>query len=517
LRRFLLFSPGERRAQDDGGARGRVCKGLAFTDAPLQAQPVRRRLARKVTGQSEKRGTRATRASIATWCAKARTAAPKAPRMAEGRVEQRETAAGLRSCRWNSLQLLAVSACNARLLLGKRSAQRRKARRRQGWKPEWFETSEAPARWRSHDSPVPAPPGDARPARRRPIELLQLLGQLDQRHPRRWFALVRFKQYDDPMCYSQQVVQDYRRYLRDYGASLSIKEFFDCFYRRKQGEKIVLPKGIEDAFVASNDDSMSGIKALIEDFRASEATRLEEELASQRERLAIAEAKLLVKVTKGASESKRIATDKIANALLKLGDLQRAQPERRDSRIFPGTYALVLVVEDGNPIVYPMRYQCRPAGAPAFYDSKFPGTYNARRDSLNGFWRNQWGHKHGVVITTAFYEHVKRHHNEGRTLRDDEDVEDIVIEFKPQTGEEMLVACLWSRWTKPGEPDLLSFAAITDHPPPEVAIAGHDRCIIPLRPEDLSAWLSPEGRTLEELETILDDRFRPYYEHRLAA
>ena len=42
-----------------------------------------------------------------------------------------------------------------------------------------------------------------------------------------------------------------------------------------------------------------------------------------------------------------------------------------------------------------------------------------------------------------------------------------------------------------GEPDLLSFAAITDEPPPEVAAAGHDRCIIPLpesaldRPERL--------------------------------
>jgi hypothetical protein len=210
LRRFLLFSPGERRAQDDGGARGRVCKGLAFTDAPLQAQPVRRRLARKVTGQSEKRGKRATRASIATWCAKARTAAPKAPRMAEGRVEQRETAAGLRSCRWNSLQLLAVSACNARLLLGKRSAQRRKARRRQGWKPEWVETSEAPARWRRYESAVPAPAGDAQPESRRPAELLQQLRQLHHRYRRRWFALVPARQYDALMCYSQQVVQDYR-------------------------------------------------------------------------------------------------------------------------------------------------------------------------------------------------------------------------------------------------------------------------------------------------------------------
>ena len=32
-----------------------------------------------------------------------------------------------------------------------------------------------------------------------------------------------------------------------------------------------------------------------------------------------------------------------------------------------------------------MRYQCRLAGKPAFYDVKFPGTYNARRDNLEGF------------------------------------------------------------------------------------------------------------------------------------
>jgi hypothetical protein len=61
------------------------------------------------------------------------------------------------------------------------------------------------------------------------------------------------------------------------------------------------------------------------------------------------------------------------------------------------------------------------------------------------------------------------------------------------------------------------FRGITDHPPPEVAIAGHDRCIMPLKPEDRSAWLSPEGRTLEELEAILDDRVKPYYVYRLAA
>jgi putative SOS response-associated peptidase YedK len=81
----------------------------------------------------------------------------------------------------------------------------------------------------------------------------------------------------------------------------------------------------------------------------------------------------------------------------------------------------------------------------------------------------------------------------------------------------MLIACLWSRWTAPGEPDLLSFAAITDDPPQEVAAAGHDRCIIPIRPEHIDAWLHPDPANLAAQYAILDDRARPYHEHRLAA
>ena len=64
---------------------------------------------------------------------------------------------------------------------------------------------------------------------------------------------------------------------------------------------------------------------------------------------------------------------------------------------------------------------------------------------------------------------------------------------------------------------LLSFAAITDEPPPEVAAAGHDRCIIPIRPENIDAWLNPDPKNLDAMYAILDDRDRPYYEHRLAA
>ena len=66
-------------------------------------------------------------------------------------------------------------------------------------------------------------------------------------------------------------------------------------------------------------------------------------------------------------------------------------------------------------------------------------------------------------------------------------------------------------------PDLMSFAAITDEPPAEVAAAGHDRCIIPIRPEHVDAWLNPDPVNLAAQHAILDDRARPFYEHRIAA
>ncbi|MEO6968273.1 MAG: hypothetical protein ABI132_07455 [Rhodanobacteraceae bacterium] len=83
----------------------------------------------------------------------------------------------------------------------------------------------------------------------------------------------------------------------------------------------------------------------------------------------------------------------------------------------------------------------------------------------------------------------------------------------------MLVTCLWKR-SKSAEPegaDLYSFAATTDEPPEEVAAAGHDRCIVPIKPENLDAWLNPEPVNLSVLYAVLDDRDRPYYQHRMAA
>ncbi|MDR6420525.1 putative SOS response-associated peptidase YedK [Paraburkholderia phenoliruptrix] len=319
------------------------------------------------------------------------------------------------------------------------------------------------------------------------------------------------------MCYSAQIQADYRKFVRMFGATMSIREFAQLFFERAEGNNAKVPKAMEDAFADPQTDAAREIRASIDRFNREEAARLEQDFFKHRTRLAEAERSLESKATKKAAENKRIATDKIQWTLERLDDLRRTEPEARDSRIFPGHYAPVMVMENGQRVVKPMRYQCRIAGKPASYDARYPGTYNARRDSLEGFWKSLFGYSHGVLVASAFYEHVSRAKLEGRVLADGEEDEDVILEFRPEPPHDMLVACLWSHWSAPGEPDLLSFAVITDEPPPEIAAVGHTRCLIPIKPENLDAWLSPDSSNLAALHAILEDRDRPYYEHRLAA
>lgn len=319
------------------------------------------------------------------------------------------------------------------------------------------------------------------------------------------------------MCYSAQVWSDYKKYVRVWGADVSLKEFFRLYWDRSQGVNVRIPKAMDAAFADSVSDDEHQIRTLISEFDQQQATKLEQEIFKQKKRLADAERSLQSKITKAATESLRIATDKISKSLGKLADLRRTELKDRDSRIFPLSYAPVLIWENGRRVVKPMRYQCRLAGKPKSYDVDYNGTYNARRDNLEGFWKKQFGVTHGLIVVNAFYENVSRHRMEGRELAPGEQDQNVVLEFKPRPEQDMLVACLWSHWQRDGEPDLLSFAAITDEPTPEISAAGHDRLIVQIKPENIDAWLNPDKNDLPSIYNTLDDRPRPYYEHRMAA
>ncbi len=322
------------------------------------------------------------------------------------------------------------------------------------------------------------------------------------------------------MCYSAQIKADYHDFLREYGAVISLKRFSELFWEKRQdGQWSKIPKAMRDAFRRPRGEGEFKLAKLVAEADHEQAGKYALELSAQTERLTQAETVLAgPKPTKKAANDQRIASNKIKAAQSKLEDLQRTEPADRDSRIFPGQYAPVMIENDGQRIVLPMRYQCRLPDWDESTERKYPGTCNARRDNLEKSWGKLFGYRHGIMIVTRFYENVARHKMEGRELAPGEKEQNVVLEFDPQPLQEMLVACLWNLSPHADHgADLISFAAITDEPPAEVAAAGHDRCIVPIKPEHIDAWLNPDPHNLQALYAILDDRARPYYEHRLAA
>jgi putative SOS response-associated peptidase YedK len=318
------------------------------------------------------------------------------------------------------------------------------------------------------------------------------------------------------MCFSAVVVQNLDLLAQKAKARVDLELFAELFARRAAGADIKLAKGLEANFLSPHNAVAVRIAQDIATWQEATASKWQIELFQQKTRLADAERKLKARTIQKALDEQRIATNKIAWLRAKLADLKRSEPNSSDARIFPFWYAPVIVSEAGERIIRPMRYHCRPSGKPASIDSRYPGLYNARRDNLEGFWKNQFGQHHAYCVVQSFYENVALHDFEKRALRPDEKPQNRVLHFNPQPDNDMLVACLWDRWQKPGEPALLSFAAITDEPPPEVAATGHNRCIIPLKPQNLNAWLTP-GADPAAYYALLDDRERPYYAHELAA
>ncbi len=75
------------------------------------------------------------------------------------------------------------------------------------------------------------------------------------------------------------------------------------------------------------------------------------------------------------------------------------------------------------------------------------------------------------------------------------DGENVVLHLNPREPSVMLIACLHAQWSGPktGE-QLLSFAAVTDDRPEEVAAAGHDPLLmLPFRlSRHICGWTPPQ-------------------------
>ena len=322
------------------------------------------------------------------------------------------------------------------------------------------------------------------------------------------------------MCYSAQILADFSKYRR-LGGELDLEAFVVMAgWSRDAGTWIKgVPKAMRNAFVDSTVPEEQEARAAARAAYAEAAAALEQELAEQSDRLARAEYILAgPRPTKKAENDRRVATNKIAAASAKLAEVTDRSAGQEYSRIWPGGLTPVLIRDHvtGERRVVPMRYRCRLPGWDDAKEKAKPGTYNARMDSLATVWRKLWGYNHGVMVARRFFESVSLHRLQQRELAPGERDMSIEIEFRPEPEQDMLLACLW-RYVEPtdDEPGFYSVAAITRNPPPEVLAAGHDRCVIPIKPENLEAWLDPQPGRLANQMAILEDPIDAYYEHQV--
>jgi len=314
------------------------------------------------------------------------------------------------------------------------------------------------------------------------------------------------------MCYSAQIESDYQKMLRHFGPVMDFSAFERLWLRQNGSERDKIPKALIETLRPSL--APAAVQSMDTRF-AGDEQQWQQELFKQAKRLADNERKLAAKPTKTAAEEIRKAGNNVAKLKGWIADLHRRDLQPRDWRFFPQWWVPVVIRVGPDYVIRPMRYQLRQPGKPASSDfvidrgtgrKRLSGTYNARRDNLERYWRGQFGYTHGLMIVDRFWENVEM--SDGRNQR---------LEFTPRTGEPMLVACLWATWTDPDgvEPDMDCFAAITDEPEPEVAAAGHDRTVINIKPEHVEAWLNPDPGNLAALYAIFDDKRHPYYEHQL--
>lgn len=291
-----------------------------------------------------------------------------------------------------------------------------------------------------------------------------------------------------------------RKAEKEYLAHISYDEFVSVYRMRDRDPSLKIPGGMTAQLLELGGTAAAEIKRLDNKFRVDSRRRNQASLQVESEELLELEAKQSKKVTKTTEKA-------IAVKLRKIQKLQEAIEAPAiatsgDYRIYPMYFAPIIIQEGGRRLIVPARYQIKPR-----WGGEITGTFNARRDSLQvkKTWMFLFGKRHAIFPFLKFYEWVGS---------DDAKRE---ISFSPDGYESMWAASLYDEFELHEAGLLRSFAMITDDPPPEVSAAGHDRCPVFLREDLIDAWLTPEGKNLDCLDSLLAEKQRTYFSNQLAA
>ena len=302
------------------------------------------------------------------------------------------------------------------------------------------------------------------------------------------------------MCYSARIKSHLRELAYEFRAQVDIDSFEALFRMRLKEPELKVPVGIDRYFLLTKDPAEAKLAPLVKEFREIEKEQFRAELKATE-----AELKELRTGKPNAAAKKKIEVRerrlekyeaKIAHSLDDVSPL--------DDRIFPFYYAPVIAEGKHGKKLVPMRYRVRrPDGG------EVPGQYNvfnARFDSLESArtWTPLFGKHHAIFPFQRFYEWVE---NDGKKQE---------IYFSPKDRALMWAASLYSV-AKGAHGPLLSFAMVTDDPPPEVAEAGHDRCPIFLKSDEMEKWLHPADFSKDALKSVLQHKENVFYLNGLAA
>tara|TARA_A100001015_G_scaffold307426_1_gene403310 strand:+ start:3762 stop:4499 length:738 start_codon:yes stop_codon:yes gene_type:complete len=178
----------------------------------------------------------------------------------------------------------------------------------------------------------------------------------------------------------------------------------------------------------------------------------------------------------------------------------------KDNRVFPNYFAPVIISVNGQRLIRPMRYRIRPKNSLEEIPSKY-NVFNARLDSLEKrkTWNTIFGITHGIFPFKSFFEWVE---DNGKKR---------LIKFTPNNHKLMWAPCLYDTWSSvDGQISIESFAIITNEPPKEVHEAGHDRCPIFLKEENIESWLAPANTSKDKLYEILGEKCQTYFNNEWA-
>lgn len=316
------------------------------------------------------------------------------------------------------------------------------------------------------------------------------------------------------MCYSAIIRQQIKKLGAAYEARIDYDSIYDIVHRRLSDPKIKITKAFEEEFAHPENAEEIEIRDAMLAYRKLQLKDFQEILEFQKIRLAQAEEELATKETKKYLEEKRIATNKIELYTSRIEGLKREKLIPTDSRVFPMTFAPLIVREDDKNVIKLARYHCRPADKPADIDVKYNGLYNARRDNLgNAFWKDLYLHKHAFFVVESFYENVDASMYRPKPGPPNKN---LIVQFHPKNRNDLLIAALYDKWGETREEQFYSFAALTHEPTSDILHAGHDRLIVALQEKNLDVWLEPQRYGGRAIEQVLNNPAYHVYEHVLA-